>query len=112
MDITKNIIHTIPLTIPFKQNIAVRGEVSLYWEDFTEKLEGTHPRNKAAGLSQSLHSKKSEVNLLRFIAYDVLTSTKDKRHLIWMGIAFSTLMTLKIGQLLGEMVNSVKKGEL
>jgi DNA ligase (NAD+) len=73
VDITHNIAHSIPHTILQKSPTAIRGEIVLTWKDF-EEIGGSHPRNKATGLSQSKHSNREEVKKLNFVAYDIITN--------------------------------------
>lgn len=77
VDITHNLVHSIPKVILQKSPTAIRGEVILTWEAF-EKIGGSHPRNKATGLSQSKNSNRDQVKLLRFVAYDIITDVTGK----------------------------------
>ena len=72
LDITKNLIHSIPTLINNNELLGIRGEIILTWEDF-EKIGGSHPRNKASGLSQSLKIDPEIVKNLLFVAYDIPT---------------------------------------
>lgn len=71
LDITQNVIAggSVPQTISDKSIEWVRGEVTMTWKDF-EPLGGSHPRNKAVGISQSKSATPEELNALTFIAYD------------------------------------------
>lgn len=81
IDITKNLRHSVPEVIPEKGKRAVRGEVILTWEAF-EGMDGTHPRNKAVGLSQSVHSDPDEVSTLWFVAYNLMQES-NKNLCLW-----------------------------
>ncbi len=72
LNITKNIVAggSIPTKLLLNKTIAVRGEILLTYEDF-DKIGGTHPRNRAVGLSQSIHVSEDEVKYLKFFAYDI-----------------------------------------
>ncbi len=80
IDITKNLLHTIPLKIK-SGPAAIRGEVCMTWESFEKinKIPGKgHPRNKASGLVGSKNSDPNDIKHLKFIAYDILNSNKLK----------------------------------
>ena len=81
IDITENLIHAVPSSIPCSEKTAVRGEILLTWEDFKDVGGGSHPRNKAVALSQSIKVDQKTVRLLSFDAYDILTSAKDKNEI-------------------------------
>ncbi len=71
-DVTKNIIHSIPKTIKYKDKLAVRGEIVLTWEDF-KKVGGSDPRSKAGGLVKSFKNVNlEEIKLLKFVAINIL----------------------------------------
>lgn len=72
LDITRNILAsgTVPTEISDRSIVAVRGEVVMTYDSF-DVLGGSSPRNRAVGLSQSVHARDDELSHLRFIAYDI-----------------------------------------
>lgn len=72
LDITRNILvgGTVPKFIKSRDVRAVRGEIILNYEDF-KIIGGSHPRNRAVGLSQSVHVSEDELKYLKFVAYDI-----------------------------------------
>jgi DNA ligase (NAD+) len=77
IDITKNIVHTIPSTIPINGITVIRGEVIVTLEN-CEKVESIkHPRNVSIGLSQR-KEQCEETKLLRVIAYSILNDVSLK----------------------------------
>ena len=104
LNITKNIVvgGSIPTKLPFNKTIAVRGEILLTYEDF-EKIGGTHPRNRAVGLSQSVHVSKDEVKYLKFFAYDI-PLVNDKR--IGTMEMYDKFHTMKLLEAMGFLVSS------
>jgi DNA ligase (NAD+) len=75
LDITQNMLYggTIPTRLISTESrgiLAVRGEILISLEDFGH-MDGTSPRNKAVGLSQSLRSNPQELARLQFVAYDI-----------------------------------------
>jgi len=103
LNITKNIVAggSIPTKLPFHKTIAVRGEILLTYEDF-EKIGGTHPRNRAVGLSQSVHVSEDEVRYLKFFAYDI-PLVNDKR--IGMMEMYDKFITMKLLEAMGFLVS-------
>jgi DNA ligase (NAD+) len=74
LDITQNLRHGVPASIPNHGIVAVRAEVLLTESRF-QAVGGASPRNRAVGLSQSLYAKSNEVRHLRFVAYDLAVRT-------------------------------------
>ena len=70
LDITRNVIHTIPKQIHNKEITAVRGELVVSYET-AKKLGASHPRNKAIGLSQSINVNQEELQELHIVWYDL-----------------------------------------
>jgi len=93
IDITENLRHAVPATVPSSANSAVRGEIALTWEDFWDIGEGVFPRNKATGLSQSQKVPKEQVRKLKFLAYDLMhyPGTKEEVFQILVTNHFETL---------------------
>ena len=77
LDITRNILvgGTVPRFIKTRDVRAVRGEIILNYEDF-KIIGGSHPRNRAVGLSQSVHVSDDELKYLKFVAYDIPIRTR------------------------------------
>lgn len=77
LDITKNVLYggTIPVIIKNKNIVAVRGEVLITQESFSQ-LGGKDPRNRANGLATSVHVGKDELKHLKFISYSILAKKK------------------------------------
>lgn len=86
-DITENCrtIKSIPLIIPFKMNISVRGEVYIDKNDF-EKLKSSNeyanPRNFAAGTLNRIKSSEVAKIPLKFYAYDAICEGFDNDYLL------------------------------
>jgi len=77
IDITKNIEHAIPSTIPLKGIVVIRGEVIVTLEN-CEKVESIkHPRNISIGLSQR-KEQCEETKLLKVVAYSILNDVSLK----------------------------------
>lgn len=70
LDITRNVIHTVPKQISNKEITAVRGELLVSFESAT-KFGASHPRNKAVGLSQSVNVDQEELKELHIVWYDL-----------------------------------------
>lgn len=91
-DVTQNLktIYSIPLTIPDKRTIEVRGECVMtkqVWESLNRKNEKegkaifANPRNAAAGSIRQLDPKMAAARKLDFFAWDIATSLEDlKTH--------------------------------
>lgn len=82
--IGEDVTHTVrtflnvPLTIPDKRAIELRGEGVVSWEHFEEINLGleepyTHPRNLASGSVRKLDARESKKRLLEFLAFDLVT---------------------------------------
>jgi DNA ligase (NAD+) len=91
-DITVNVrtIRTVPLAIPYKGRLTLRGEVVIYRKDLekmnTERAEGglepyANPRNAAAGAVRMLDARDVAKRPLRAIFYQVVEGdTVAKTH--------------------------------
>ena len=90
--ITQNVktIRSIPLTIPHKETIEIRGEVVLYKEEFErinqERLQNgeplfANPRNAAAGSLRQLDPSITASRKLVFLPYGVGENTLSERLL-------------------------------
>lgn len=84
-DVTANVrtIENIPLNIPEKEHIEIRGEIVIFKKDFDRlnevqraegKSEFANPRNLAAGSIRQLDPKIAASRPLRFIGYDIITT--------------------------------------
>lgn len=87
-DVTDNArtIASIPLTIPYKGDLIVRGEVVMYYDAFKRLNEHqatmgldlyVNPRNAAAGSLRQLDSHVTATRGLSFIAYTLVTSDSN-----------------------------------
>lgn len=83
-DVTANVrtIQNVPLSIPVKSLVEVRGEVVVFKDDFARlnaerrqkrQAEFANPRNLAAGTIRQLSAKVAASRPLKFIAYDLVT---------------------------------------
>lgn len=70
LDITRNVIHCVPMTIQDHTITSVRGELLVSYE-YAKETGASHPRNKAVGLSQSINSTQEELNELKIVFYDL-----------------------------------------
>jgi len=83
-DITHNIIvvNGVPLTIPFKEELVVDGEVICTYENFEKfKDEYRNPRNFAAGNIRRLNTQGCTEAGLTFIAWDCIKGMEDSKTL-------------------------------
>lgn len=82
-DVTMNVrtIQNVPLSIPERGEVEVRGEIILFKKDFEEiqekqrkrgEKEFANPRNLAAGTIRQLDPKVAASRNLKFIAYDLV----------------------------------------
>ena len=83
-DVTENakMISNLPLTIPFPNNIELRGECVMSWEAFNKvnaKLEEpySHPRNLAAGTIRQLDSSIVKDRKLSFVVFEVVSGLEQ-----------------------------------
>ena len=85
----EDVTHTIrtylnvPLTIPIRDSIEVRGEGVISWRHFNlinSDLEDTysHPRNLAAGSTRKLDANESRKRLLEFFAFDLVSDHLER----------------------------------
>lgn len=78
-DVTHSVrvMRNVPLTIPCKEPVEVRGEGVISWNSFNEvNLESgedySHPRNLAAGAVRRLDATKTKEQSLEFIAFQLV----------------------------------------
>lgn len=87
--IGEDVTHTVrtylnvPLTIPIRDSIEVRGEGVISWRHFNlinSNLEDTysHPRNLAAGSTRKLDANESRKRLLEFFAFDLVSDHLER----------------------------------
>jgi len=86
---TVRVMTNVPLTIPYKGFLEVRGEGVVSWANFEELNKTTgepysHPRNLAAGTIRKLDASKVKDRKPEFIAFDMVTdngmfSTKQEQ---------------------------------
>lgn len=84
LNITNNVIASgsIPLTVKTdKEWFEVRCEAVISWEDF-QKMDASHPRNKASGLSQSEYADPNEISKLLIIAYHIFDFDGTKLEML------------------------------
>ena len=85
----EDVTHTVrtylnvPLTIPIRDSIEVRGEGVISWRHFNlinSDLEDTysHPRNLAAGSTRKLDANESRKRLLEFFAFDLVSDHLER----------------------------------
>ena len=85
----EDVTHTVrtylnvPLTIPIRDSIEVRGEGVISWKHFNlinSDLEDTysHPRNLAAGSTRKLDANESRKRLLEFFAFDLVSDHLER----------------------------------
>ncbi len=88
-DVTMNVrtIENVPLSIPEKGHVEVRGEIVIFKEDFNKlnekqrqlgKPEFANPRNLAAGSIRQLDPKIAAARPLRFVGYDLVSPDLSK----------------------------------
>jgi len=79
---TAKVFMNIPLGIPCKETLEVRGEGVISWENFeriNREAESpyTHPRNLAAGAVRRLDAEKSRGQYLEFYAFELIVDERD-----------------------------------
>ena len=79
-DVTEQakMITNLPLTIPFKEELELRGECVISWNNFNkinETLEEkySHPRNLAAGSIRQLDTSITQERNLEYVVFEVVT---------------------------------------
>jgi len=79
---TAKVFINIPLEIPCKDSLEVRGEGVISWENFDKinqdaEVPYTHPRNLAAGAVRRLDAEKSRGQYLEFFAFELISDNDD-----------------------------------
>ena len=86
----EDVTHTVrtylnvPLTIPIRDSIEIRGEGVISWKHFdliNSNLEEpySHPRNLAAGSTRKLDANESRKRLLEFFAFDLISDHLERQ---------------------------------
>jgi DNA ligase (NAD+) len=81
LDITQNCVNVPRMIVATGQPEVIRGELAISWEDF-EEMDGSHPRNKSCGLSQSIHNDPKEISKIRFVAYHIFNWDSTKLDML------------------------------
>jgi DNA ligase (NAD+) len=79
---TAKVFINIPLEIPCKDLLEVRGEGVISWDNFDRinqeiEVQYTHPRNLAAGAVRRLDAEKSRGQYLEFFAFDLISDNSN-----------------------------------
>jgi len=79
---TAKVFMNIPLVIPCKDSIEVRGEGVISWENFEKinrevEVPYTHPRNLAAGAVRRLDAGRSRNQYLEFFAFELISDSGE-----------------------------------
>ena len=82
---TTKVFTNIPLEIPNKNSIEVRGEGVISWENFEKINQGidepyAHPRNLASGAVRRLDAEKSRDQYLEFYAFEMISDVGSYSH--------------------------------
>ena len=77
---TARVFMNIPLDIPCKDSLEVRGEGVISWENFEKinqevEVPYAHPRNLAAGSVRRLDAEKSRGQYLEFFAFELISDS-------------------------------------
>ena len=103
-DVTMNVrtIENVPLSIPAKEKVEVRGEIVIFKKDFEElnakqkkmsEKPFANPRNLAAGSIRQLDPKIAASRPLKFMAYDLVTPnlpTHEEAYEMLRSLGFQT----------------------
>jgi DNA ligase (NAD+) len=79
---TAKAFMNVPLEIPCKDSLDVRGEGVISWKNFNKinqeiEVPYTHPRNLAAGAVRRLDAEKSRGQYLEFFAFELINDNSD-----------------------------------
>ena len=102
---TAKVFMNIPLEIPCKDSIEVRGEGVISWDNFekiNQELEVpyTHPRNLASGAVRRLDAGRSRNQYLEFFAFELISNGGDYTSTINdASIVSDANISRKLGQL-------------
>lgn len=84
-------IKNLPMQIPYKDRLEVRGECVMSWDEFNRINENltdkySHPRNLAAGTLRQLDLNVVKSRYLSFVAFECVTDIKDSKlqELYWL----------------------------
>ena len=75
-------IKNLPMTIPYKSNLELRGEYVISWDEFKRinkdlDIPFSHPRNLAAGTLRNLDLNIIRERNLSFVVFECVTDMKD-----------------------------------
>lgn len=75
-------IKNLPMTIPYKNNLELRGECVISWDEFRRinkdlDIQYSHPRNLAAGTLRNLDLSIVNKRNLSFIVFECVTDMKE-----------------------------------
>ncbi len=75
-------IKNLPMTIPYKSNLELRGECVISWDEFKRinknlDIPFSHPRNLAAGTLRNLNLNIIRERNLSFVVFECVTDMKD-----------------------------------
>lgn len=100
-EITHTVKHlrSVPLNIPCKETLYVRGEGVLSYKDhkqLTRNEEGGHPRNLAAGMVRTMVPDKGRLSHMDFFAFELIkekdrSTTKEKQLIFLMSQGFKVV---------------------
>lgn len=84
--ITNNarVFDNIPLTLPFKETLVVRGEAVIYYSDFDKINQGLepedqykNPRNLCSGTVRQLNNEVTASRHVKFLAFSIIEMTNE-----------------------------------
>ena len=75
-------IKNLPMNIPYKSNLELRGECVISWDEFKRinkdlNVQYSHPRNLAAGTLRNLDLNIIKERNLSFVAFECVTDLKE-----------------------------------
>lgn len=99
-------IKNLPMRIPYKERLELRGECVMSWKEFNRINENlvdkySHPRNLAAGTLRQLDLNTVKERELSFVVFECVTDIDDSknRELNWLSmIGFETVIRSQIYQ--------------
>ena len=105
--IGEDVTHTartflnIPLTIPTKEALEVRGEGVVSWANFHQINSGledpySHPRGLAAGSTRKLDANESRKRMLEFFAFELVSDQLEKHSSSFWSVTDSALCPMSM----------------
>lgn len=99
-------IKNLPMKIPYKERLELRGECVMSWQEFNRINENlvdkySHPRNLAAGTLRQLDLNTVKERELSFVVFECVTDISDSKsqELNWLSmIGFETVIRSQIYQ--------------